>query len=92
MNGISKRIAIAMAFVAAFGGSVLAETLPPTDAATSTPPTTVTPVTTGSIDTEPPFEQRMKDCMAIWDKGTHMNKEQWHRSCRTTLQSLEPKN
>jgi hypothetical protein len=27
----------------------------------------------------------MKDCMAICDRGTHMTKQQWRRTCKTTL-------
>jgi hypothetical protein len=53
------------------------------DAGKSDP--TVNPVATGSINVEPSFEQRMSDCMAIWDKGTHMTKDQWRRTCKTTL-------
>jgi hypothetical protein len=41
--------------------------------------------TTGSINLDPSPEQRMKDCMAIWDRGTHMTKQQWRRTCKTTL-------
>ncbi len=48
------------------------------------PATAVNPVSTGSIDVEPSFAQRMSDCMAIWDKGTHMNKDEWRRTCKTT--------
>ncbi len=45
-------------------------------------------VTTGSINLDPTFEQRMTDCMAIWDKGTHMTKQQWRRTCKTTLREF----
>lgn len=88
-----KRIAVGtiVGLLSALGVSAaaLAETsTAPIDP--SKPAVTATPaVTTGSIDVDPPFEQRMKDCMAIWDKGTHMTKDQWRRSCKTTLQSLE---
>jgi hypothetical protein len=30
----------------------------------------------------------MTDCMAIWDKGTHMTKQQWRRTCQTTLREF----
>ncbi len=30
----------------------------------------------------------MTDCMAIWDKGTHMTKQQWRRTCKTTLREF----
>lgn len=85
MKRIAKGIFIAAAGVAAFGAVALADTTAPAD---PLKPSTTPAVTTGSISNEPTFEQRMSDCMAIWDKGTHMTKEQWRRSCRTTLQSL----
>lgn len=92
-----KRIAVGtiVGLLSVLGGSAaaLAEpvTLPtdPSAPAAATPAVTAPAVTTGSIDVDPPFEQRMKDCMAIWDKGTHMTKDQWRRSCQTTLRSLE---
>lgn len=46
-------------------------------------------VTTGSIIQEPSFAQRMSECMEIWDRGTHMTKKQWRRSCQATLRSLK---
>jgi hypothetical protein len=52
---------------------------------TGKPDPTVAPAATGSINLEPTFDQRMADCMAIWDKGTHMNKDEWRRTCKTTL-------
>lgn len=88
-----KRIAVGT--IVAFLGAVAVSTAALAEAVTTPavdptkPPATTTPaVTTGSIDIDPPFEQRMKDCMAIWDKGTHMTKDQWRRSCKTTLRSL----
>ncbi|MFN3624360.1 MAG: hypothetical protein ACK4TP_09895 [Hyphomicrobium sp.] len=85
MKRIAKGIFIATTGVAAFSAVALADMTTSADTPkSSTPPA----VTTGSISSEPTFEQRMSECMAIWDKGTHMTKEQWRRSCRTTLQSL----
>jgi hypothetical protein len=84
MKSIAKGILIATLGMTVFGAAAFADTK---TAQTSTPPTAPA-VTTGSIATEPSFEQRMNECMAIWDKGTHMTKDQWRRSCRTTLQSL----
>lgn len=85
MRSIAKGILVAAAGVAAFGSVAFADTTESVE-----PPKSSTPpaVTTGSIANEPSFEQRVNECMAIWDKGTHMTKEQWRRSCRTTLQSL----
>jgi hypothetical protein len=86
MKRIAKGAIIAVTSALALSTVALAETTTTSDTskASEASPT----VTTGSIDTDPPFEKRMQECMAIWDKGTHMNKEQWRRSCKTTLQSL----
>ena len=43
-------------------------------------------VATGSINVAPTNAQRMADCMATWDKGTHMTKDQWRRTCKTMMQ------
>jgi hypothetical protein len=85
MRSIAKGILVAVAAVAAFGTAAVADTKSPVDAPKVSTPAAVT---TGSIRSEPTFEQRVQECMQIWDKGTHMTKEQWRRSCKTTLQSL----
>lgn len=84
MQSIAKGIAAAAMGFMAFGGVAFADTVASADAQKAL----TTPSVTGSIASEPTFAQRMKDCMSIWDKGTHMTKEQWRRSCKTTLQSL----
>jgi hypothetical protein len=85
MKSFAKGTIIAVASAFALSTVALADTTTPVaNAAPEASPT----VTTGSINTDPPFEKRMQECMAVWDKGTHMNKEQWRRSCKTTLQSL----
>jgi len=33
-------------------------------------------------------QKRLDDCIAIWDKGTHMTKEQWTRTCKNSLEDL----
>jgi hypothetical protein len=30
-------------------------------------------------------QQRFKDCMETWDKGTHMTKKEWRRTCERTI-------
>jgi hypothetical protein len=47
-------------------------------------------VTTGSIGAgiSGPLEtreQRLKDCMEIWEPATHMTKRQWRRTCVNQL-------
>ena len=34
-----------------------------------------------SADPEAERAQEMKNCMAAWDKGTHMSKSEWRRTC-----------
>lgn len=45
-------------------------------------------VTTGSINLDPTPEQRMADCMAVWEPRTHMTKSEWRRTCKTTLKEF----
>ena len=33
-------------------------------------------------------QKRLDDCIAIWDKGTHMTKDQWKRTCKNSLEDL----
>ena len=42
-------------------------------------------LSTGSVQPRKTDAERMRECMAIWDLGTHMTKRQWRRSCRTLL-------
>ncbi|MFA5902190.1 MAG: hypothetical protein WC829_24110 [Hyphomicrobium sp.] len=85
MSRIAATIIFAFTSAAAFGATALADTTTSADPVKSA---SEPAVTTGSIDVEPTFEQRIQECMAVWDRGTHMTKAQWRRSCRTTLQSL----
>jgi hypothetical protein len=88
---IAKTLIIALTAASVFSSAALADTSLSSDSAAGSGAAktdTSATVTTGSIVNEPTFDQRMQDCMAIWDKGTHMTKQQWRRSCKTTLQSL----
>jgi hypothetical protein len=85
MSRIAKASMIATAGALLISASALAD---PGTSATANNPAGTTPsatTTTGSINLDPSPEQRMKDCMAIWDRGTHMTKQQWRRTCKTTL-------
>ena len=82
MHSIAKTISISLAAVLLLGTAAIADPAPSTvDAAADAPGS----ITTGSVYVEPTADQRMADCMAIWDKGTHMTKQQWRRTCKTTL-------
>jgi hypothetical protein len=88
MSKIAKTSMIAIAGALLVSATALAD--PGTSAAANnpadtTPSTATATTTTGSINLDPSPEQRMKDCMAIWDPGTHMTKQQWRRTCKTTL-------
>jgi hypothetical protein len=88
MSKIAKTSMIAIAGALLVSATALAD--PGTSAtannpADTTPSTATATTTTGSINLDPSPEQRMKDCMAIWDPGTHMTKQQWRRTCKTTL-------
>jgi hypothetical protein len=85
MSRIAKTSMIAIAGALLISATALADpgtSATANNAAGTTPSATTT---TGSINLDPSPEQRMKDCMAIWDRGTHMTKQQWRRTCKTTL-------
>jgi hypothetical protein len=43
-------------------------------------------LTTGTVAPPPPSrEKKLADCMAIWEKATHMTKDQWKRTCNRQL-------
>lgn len=78
-------------FVLAIAACVLAtpSLADPAPSADVTQPTTAADgVTTGSINLEQTPQQRMADCMAIWEKRTHMTKQEWRRTCKSSLQDL----
>jgi hypothetical protein len=41
-----------------------------------------------SPDAKADRQKRLDDCIAIWDKGTHMTREQWKRTCKNSLEDL----
>jgi hypothetical protein len=86
MLRFAKTLTIAVAGAVAMSAFAIADPAPQADATQQ--PANVPAVTTGSINLDPTFEQRMTDCMAIWDKGTHMTKQQWRRTCQTTLREF----
>ena len=86
MKSISTTLTIALCGAITIATAALADTAPPANPpAPSDQPAT----TTGSINTEPTFEQRMADCMAIWEPRTHMTKKEWRRTCKTTLKQFD---
>lgn len=41
-----------------------------------------------SPDAKADKQKRLDDCIAIWDKGTHMTRDQWKRTCKNSLEDL----
>ena len=86
MQTLLKCLTIACCGALAMSAAAAANPATPTD--TSAPPDRPA-VTTGSINLDPSFEQRMADCMAIWEPRTHMTKKEWRRTCKTTLNQFD---
>jgi len=56
-------------------------------AAAATPPDSDKP-DPNSPEAKADRQKRLDDCIAIWDKGTHMTREQWKRTCKNSLEDL----
>lgn len=41
------------------------------------------------VDEQSP-RNALADCMAMWDRGTHMSRDDWRRTCSKTLSGTEP--
>ena len=76
--------------------AVLATALGPVEAAARTRDAAAAAAATQGTDKPAPDsaeakaykQKRFEDCVAIWDKGTHMTKEQWRRTCKNSLEDL----
>jgi hypothetical protein len=92
------RILIVFASLALVGGGSPAPAqtgalpqAPPGPATSSIPSAPLKAATAGK---EGP-DAAMADCMRLWDKGTHMTKDQWARTCKriqTRLDNLKIEN
>jgi hypothetical protein len=49
------------------------------------PPSTATESTGAEASGGRTKEREFKDCMETWDKGTHMTKQEWRRTCERTI-------
>jgi hypothetical protein len=85
MSPIAKSIAIALSGLVTLAAAAVAEPRPAPDAAQQPASDTVT---TGSVNVERSMDQRMKDCMDVWEPRTHMTKQQWRRTCKMSLKEL----
>ena len=86
MSTIFKSLTIALCGAIAMSAAAVAD--PAAQAAADVPPDTPA-VTTGSVNLDPTPAQRMADCMAIWEPRTHMTKNEWRRTCKTTLKEFD---
>ena len=83
MHSIAKSITISFAALLLLATAAIADPAPgTTDKAAGAPDS----ITTGSVYVEPTVEQRLEDCMAAWDRKTHMTKQQWRRTCKNLLE------
>ena len=77
-----RHLIIAALLLGTGGGQVFAQIaapLPPASSTSSTPPSRATAVA---------------DCVQMWDRGTHMTKQEWSRTCervQNRLQNLQLK-
>ena len=90
MRRFATTLTIVLAGAIAMSAAAFAESPAPAGAskAAGATVTDAPAVTTGTINLDPTFEQRMSDCMAIWEPRTHMSKQQWRRTCKTTLREF----
>jgi hypothetical protein len=86
MTTMFKSLTISLCGAIAMSAAAVADPTPQLDAAL--PPDTPA-VTTDSINLDPTPAQRMADCMAIWEPRTHMTKNEWRRTCKTTLKEFD---
>ena len=85
MSPISKTLVIAVSSLVSLAVAAVAEPSPAPDA---TQQPAADPMTTGSVNPERSMDQRMKDCMEVWEPRTHMTKQQWRRTCKMSLKEL----
>ena len=86
MPTILQRLTIALCGAIVASAAAFADPVAQADADVPPDPPAVT---TGSINLDPTPEQRMADCMAIWEPRTHMTKKEWRRTCKTTLREFD---
>jgi hypothetical protein len=86
MPTILKSLTITLCGAIALSAAAVAD---PASQTNSDVPPLPPAVTTGSIYPDATPEQRMADCMAIWEPRTHMTKKEWRRTCKTTLKEFD---
>ncbi len=85
-NGTAALIALSVALAAGITAhDAAARTRNAAAAATAPDPDKPDP---NSPEAKADKQKRLDDCIAIWDKGTHMTKDQWKRTCKNSLEDL----
>ena len=88
MNAHINRLLLIATLAAGLAAGPVMAREPDTDAAAATgaASSTADDLTTGSISGPVRTrEQKIEDCMAIWEPATHMTKTQWRRTCTRQL-------
>jgi hypothetical protein len=83
-------IVAALLLLGAAGGRVLAQTAAPHAAPAPPLPSSREAV----VAQEGTHEAAVADCVRMWDRGTHMSKQEWSRTCarvQDRLQNLQSK-
>ena len=87
-NGTAALIALSVALAAGITAhAAAARTRNAAAAAAATAPDPNKP-DPNSPEAKADKQKRLDDCIAIWDKGTHMTKDQWKRTCKNSLEDL----
>lgn len=82
------RALMAISILGCIAGAAAAQTTPPA------PPTEGAGAQSGKSDAERRSAKRnntseaLASCLAQWDKGTHMSRQEWNRACRRVANRL----
>jgi hypothetical protein len=71
-------------WLALIAGTAQAQPAPATGAASSASGAPDAPLSAAEIKKR--SDQYLTDCIGDWDKGTHMSKQDWTRTCRRVVQ------
>jgi hypothetical protein len=92
--GAGAGLVLALALNAGAGaGAAVAQTTQAPDAAAAVPPLSPLPPARTSDARPDTLEERIADCIRLWDAGTHMTKREWAVVCRRVqlrLQEVKP--
>lgn len=90
--GAGPSLALALGLGVGAGAAVAQSPRAPA-AASPVPPLSPLPLTRTTDATPDTLEERVADCIRLWDAGTHMTKREWAVVCRRVqlrLQEVKP--